>query len=143
MFDLDKAADLLERHEGRRRYAYRDTEGLLTIGIGFNLDDVGLYDVEMDFILRNRIRLMYVELMRVKPLIKSLTETRQIVLVDMAYNMGITRLLGFKKFFAALAEADYTRAAAEMLDSKWAGQVGVRAIRLSKMMGTGKWAESV
>lgn len=142
MLDIEKLADLLERHEGRRRWAYRDSEGYLTIGIGFNLDSDGLYDEEMDFILRNRIKLKYGDLARVRPLVRNLCETRQIVLVDMAYNMGVRKLLGFKRMWLALYANDFEEAAVEMLDSVWADQVKGRAVRLSNMMRTGRWEES-
>jgi lysozyme len=141
MINLDKMADLLERHEGRRRYPYRDSVGLLTIGIGFNLDEVGLYDEEMDFIVQNRIRKTFYEVWKNIPQSRVLCNTRMSVLVDMAYNMGIHRLLGFKKMFLAIMAGDFDTAAAEMLDSKWATQVGGRAIRLANMMRTGLWED--
>jgi lysozyme len=142
MYCIERMADLLERHEGRRRWAYRDSEGYLTIGIGFNLDGEGLYDVEMDFILRNRIKLATIEIESAFPQFARLNAVRQIVLVDMTYNMGLTKLLGFQRMFIALDAQDYDAAAAEMLDSLWATQVGGRAIRLSNMMRTGRWEES-
>jgi len=55
----------------------------------------------------------------------------------MAYNLGIAGLNKFRKMWAAIDVADYATAAEEMLDSKWAKQVGVRAIRLSRRMRTG------
>lgn len=143
MIDIDKVADLLERHEGRMRFPYRDSMGLLTIGIGFNLDDEGLYPEEMDFILHNRIGKVERWLWSHIPEFCSLNGVRQAVLVDMAFNMGTSRLMGFVLMFIAISAKDYEDAAAEMLDSRWAVQVGGRAIRLSNMMRTGRWAESV
>jgi|TARA_R100001594_G_scaffold102260_1_gene136857 lysozyme len=59
-----------------------------------------------------------------------LCEDHQRVLANMAFNLGINRLLNFKKFLAALQEHDFETAAVEMMDSKWATQVGPRATRL-------------
>lgn len=143
MIDIERAADLLELHEGNERFPYRCTAGKLTIGIGFNLDDVGLYPEEIEFILRNRIRRTEAKLQRVVPAYRGLSMVRKIVLVDMAYNLGTPRFLKFEKMLAALELRDYTLAAAEMLDSKWARKdVGARAVRLAEMMRTGEWPES-
>ena len=54
----------------------------------------------------------------------------QEVLVNMMFNMGRGRLGGFKKFIAAINESDWNKASIEMMDSRWATQVGNRAIRL-------------
>ena len=143
MIDIERAADLLELHEGNERFPYRCTAGKLTIGIGFNLDDTGLYPEEIEFILRNRIRRTEAKLQRVVPAYRHLSMVRKIVLVDMAYNLGTSRFLKFEKMLAALELRDYKLAAAEMLDSKWARKdVGARAVRLAEMMRTGEWPES-
>ena len=52
----------------------------------------------------------------------------------MYVNLGPSGLLGFKKMHKALANKDYITASAEMLDSRWATQVGNRAIELSKII---------
>ena len=68
-----------------------------------------------------------------------LNEARQFVLTDMAFNMGISRLMTFKKMFAALAKGEYSTAAREMLASKWAAQVGHRAKILCEIMKSGEY----
>jgi len=60
--------------------------------------------------------------------------------MDMAFNMGVPRLCKFKKMWAAIYAGDYNTAAIEMLDSRWATQVGTRAIKLSKAMEEGKFS---
>lgn len=65
---------------------------------------------------------------------------RQRVLVNMAFNLGMTGLLGFKTTLLAMEQGRYEDAA-RMLRSRWAGQVGVRAERLSEMMRTGHTQE--
>ena len=57
----------------------------------------------------------------------------------MAFNLGVGGLLAFTKMFAALQERDWDRAAAEMLDSRWARQVGDRAVRLAQQMTSNAW----
>ena len=138
-----KLQDLLRLHEGVKRFPYRCTAGKLTIGVGFNLDDVGLYPEEIDFILDNRIRRTEEEVERVFPWYNELDEVRQAVIVDMAYNMGIATLQQFKRTLGSVRDGDYVRAAAQMLQSKWARQVKNRAIRLSIMMETGEWPKEV
>ena len=65
---------------------------------------------------------------------RHLNDTRKMVLIDMCFNLGMPRLKKFKRMIAAMERIDYTNAAAEMLDSRWARQVGNRAIELADMM---------
>lgn len=132
---------LLTLHEGVRRFPYRDTVGKLTIGVGFNLDDVGLYPEEIDFILQNRIERTEEEVERIFPWYNELDDVRKAVIVDMAYNMGMATLQQFKRTLGSVRDGEYVRAAAQMLQSKWARQVKGRAVRLSIMMETGEWPE--
>lgn len=139
-----KISKLLEFHEGRRRFPYRDTVGKLTIGVGFNLDDVGLYDNEIDFILWNRLEQTVIILQRILPFFNELDEVRQAVLIDMCYNLGPEPFDGdgFKDwpiFVRQLQDGDFKAAAENMRKTKWASQVKGRAVRLSNMMETGQW----
>lgn len=141
MEDTTRLRALLVLHEGNKRFPYRCTAGKLTIGIGFNLDDVGLYPEEVEFIFNNRIRRVEEDLERVFPWYHELDEVRQAVVLDMAYNMGLKTLLTFKRTMGSIRDGNYKLAAAQMLESLWAKQVGARAERLSRMMETGKWPE--
>lgn len=132
--------DQLKLHEGHRNHLYKDTAGKLTIGVGHNIEDKGLSDAVIALILQEDIAEAVSELDRVFPQWRDLNEPRQQVLIDMMFNLGAPKLLTFHKFMAALLEQDYAKAADEMLDSKWADQVGSRAIRLSEMMRTGEHA---
>tara|TARA_R110002153_G_scaffold65465_3_gene175030 strand:- start:910 stop:1326 length:417 start_codon:yes stop_codon:yes gene_type:complete len=127
----------LRKHEGVEHKPYTDTVGKLTIGVGRNLDDRGLSDHEIDFLLQNDIQLVEEELDQWWPHWRSLNQTRQLVVADMMFNMGRPRLSQFKMFLAALQAANYEMASTEMLDSKWAGQVKGRATTLADMMSTG------
>lgn len=127
----------LERDEGKRNKPYRDTVGKLTIGIGRNLDDRGLTDDEIYYILRTDIDLVEGQLDKHLPWWRDLSDARQRVLLNMSFNLGIAGLLGFKNTLAMIKEGKYTAASAAMLLSKWAKQVGSRALRLARMMKDG------
>jgi len=131
--------DMLILHEGKRHHVYECSSGKLTIGVGRNLEDLGLTDGEIDFLLRNDLMRVQAELLQSVPCFRRLSETRQDVLIDMCFNLGISRLMQFQKMLTALEIGDYMEAAAEMLDSRWAKQVGIRAVRLAKMMATDEW----
>jgi lysozyme len=124
----------LIRHEGLRLRPYIDTVGKTTIGVGRNLDDRGISESEALFLLDNDIDMSIDELRARFEWFDELSEVRQRVLVDMAFNLGITKLLGFKRTLAAIKRGDYVAAAAGMMASKWATQVKRRAHRLAAMM---------
>lgn len=140
---MDKLRKMLELHEGVERFPYRCTAGKLTIGVGFNLDDVGLYPEEIAFILDNRINLIRTKLREALPWFDTLDEVRQSVLLDMAYNLGHQGLLKFKRTLGSIERGEYVLASEQMLESLWARQVKGRAVRLSKMMATGEWPKEV
>ncbi len=125
-------ADLM-RDEGLRLKPYRDSVGKLTIGYGRNLDDVGISEIESDILLDHDIRRAIADLDRSLPWWRGLPPPWQRGLANMAFNLGLPRLRGFKKMLAALEAGDGERAATEALDSKWAGQVGERAHRIAAL----------
>ena len=127
----------LIRDEGLRLRPYLDSVGKLTIGVGRNLDDVGISNAEALTMLANDVDLAIHELESRFTWFGDLSDARQRVLVNMCFNLGITRLLGFRNMLAAVELGDYYKAAHEMLDSKWARQVGDRAKRLATMMEQG------
>ena len=123
----------LREEEGYKRFPYLDTEGILTIGYGRNLKDVGISPVEAEFLQRNSIRVAITEA-KSFPWFDDLSELRRAVIVDMLYNIGLPRFKSFKKMILAVINKDYRRTALEMLDSKWAKQVGDRADKLAYVM---------
>ena len=129
----DLRADLI-RDEGLRLKPYRDTVGKLTIGIGRNLDDVGISEHEAIAMLNSDIERTWADLDRIAPWWQGLDDVRKRVLLNMAFNLGIGGLAKFKNTLAAVKEGRYADAADEMLASKWANQVGDRATRLAAMM---------
>lgn len=127
----------LRRDEGVRSHPYMDTVGKLTIGVGRNLDDVGLSDDEIDYLLANDIKRASKGLLKALPWVSSLDPVRRRVLVNMAFNLGVQGLLGFKNTLRMIEHGNYEGAAEGMLNSKWARQVGKRSLRLAKAMRTG------
>lgn len=132
------AAELIKKHEGLRLLPYKCTAGKLTIGYGRNLEDNGISQYEAEEMLNNDIQRCYSQLVKLHCWNK-LDEVRQAVLLDMCYNLGIVRLKNFKKMLGALEVGAYNRAAAEMLNSKWAAQVKSRATELAKIMQKGAY----
>lgn len=128
---------MLEQDEGLRLKPYRDTVGKLTIGIGRNLDDMGITTEEARYLLENDVGRAEAELDRNIPWWRELSENRRHVLVSLVFNMGWPKLSGFVKFLAALKRNDWAGAAAEMKDSRWYSQVKGRGERLAKMMEVG------
>lgn len=131
--------DQIKRHEGYRETVYYDSVGVPTVGYGHALLEGSrvpaiVADIlfEQDFndavkdytILTNRWGL-------------DLNPVRRCVIIDMLFNLGMARLAKFQKFLGALQEKNYDKAADEMLDSKWATQVGKRADELAKKMREG------
>lgn len=132
----------LRREEGEVLYAYQDHLGYWTIGVGILIDKRkggGLRQEESDFILRNRIKLKRAEVYKALPWVEKLNEPRQAVLIEMAFQMGLDGLLGFKNTLAMIKAGDYEGGGRGMLNSLWAKQTPARAKRMSEQMITGEW----
>lgn len=121
----------LERDEGVRLKPYLDTVGKTTIGIGRNLTDNGITAAEAKMLLQNDLFRVANELDRVAPWWREMSQVRQNALVNMAFNLGLPRLLTFKKMMLALENGNFETAWAEAMGSKWAAQVGERANRIA------------
>src|SRR3990167_2961161 len=112
----------LERDEGRSSTLYYDSLQIPTIGIGRNLKR-GLSADEIDYLFANDYRNHQQELLEVLPWSKDLDEARFGALLNMAFNMGVPKLLGFKNMLMAIAEARWGDAAQHALNSVWSSQV--------------------
>lgn len=130
---------MLREHEGLRLEPYRCTAGKLTIGYGRNLDDVGITKQEAEYMLNNDVISVAGRLEEALPYWDTLSPVRKAVLVDMGFNLGVPGLLKFKKTLEAVENREWEKAGEEMLNSRWATQVGTRAKRLKYMMVTGEW----
>lgn len=133
-----KLKGLLIKHESFRQFPYTDITGHLTVGIGRNLSDRGISSNEAFYLLDEDIIYFSGKLNHFLKFFPKLDENRQIALIDMCFNLGIQGFLNFTKMILALEAHDYKRAADEMLDSKWAEQVGERAQCLANIIRTGE-----
>ena len=127
-------------HEGIVLHAYEDTEGYLTIGCGRMIDQRrfgGISLGEALILLRNDIADI-TERLQEYGWYRELDLIRQKVIIDMAFNLGLSGLLSFKNMVQALNCYDYDTAADEMVNSRWYEQVGQRGRRLVEMMRTGE-----
>ena len=131
--DLVALAAQLEAHEGLRLKPYKDSVGKLTIGVGRNLDDVGISEAEARVMLWNDMQRTLSDC-RGFAWFDRLTAARKMVVADMVFNLGLAKFRGFKRMIAAMEAGDYEAAVAEMAASRWAHQVGRRAHRLMDMM---------
>lgn len=129
--DVDALAAALIADEGLRLHAYRDTAGKLTIGIGHNLDELGITEAEARAILADDIARICADLDRSLPWWRGLGEARQEALAEMAFNLGPGGLLAFHNTLSALQDGRFEDAAREALNSRWAVQVGARAQRIA------------
>jgi len=128
--------EMIKRHEGCRPYIYADSLGYLTGGYGHA------------FLPGSKISYAVAELLfdedyqravdDYNKLELNLGPVRRAVVIDMLFNLGLTKFSGFKKMIAALRDGNYFKASDEMLDSLWARQVRSRAFRLASMMLTGE-----
>lgn len=130
--------DQIVRHEGLRLKPYKDSVGILTIGVGRNLEDVGISESEAMLMLEADIQRATAELVRAFPWVASLDDARRNAMINMSFNLGIGRLRGFAKMLDAMKAGDWEQAANHALDSKWATQVGRRSQELADQIRTGK-----
>lgn len=125
-------ADLV-RDEGLRLKPYKDTVGKTTIGVGRNLDDIGISEREAMALLDGDLEWVTSDLDRNAPWWRRMPEPAQRALANMTFNLGWSRLSGFRNMLLALQEGAYDTAAEQALDSKWAKQVGARADRIAAL----------
>jgi len=133
---LTVAAPIIRENEGVRSKPYEDTVGVLTIGIGRNLEK-GLSADEIEYLFRNDLEEALSEAERFK-YFSGLNIARQFAILDMSFQLGFARLNGFKKMHAAMTAGDYYAAADECLDSKYARQVPRRAAKVAQCIRTGR-----
>jgi lysozyme len=149
MSDFARLREQLRQAEGIRFTVYDDANGKPikagsvvvgnpTIGIGRELSMRGLTEEEIAYLLDNDLADVLKDAAKFRWFDK-LDSVRQNVVLEMLFNLGLTRFLGFKKFIGYMSEQRFTHAAEEMRDSRWYRQVGKRAERLRQMVITGQW----
>lgn len=132
--------------EGVRYSPYNDTMGIQTVGVGHNLKAKPLPDVvwtypltdeQVNSLLSDDLQSVFNDLDRNLPWWTDLNDVRQRVLANMCFNLGITKLLGFRNTLVFMRQGNWDQAANGMLNSAWATQVKGRAQRLADMMRKG------
>ena len=140
--NMKELIEMLKRHEGVETHAYECSEGKVTIGCGRNIDQrggLGLSDDEIQYLLENDIERVIKELAEEYGWFNSLDDVRKDAMINLSFNLGKTRLKGFKRALSAMERGDYKDAATEFLDSKWAKQVGGRALEVTDLIRTGEY----
>lgn len=144
--NLELLISELRRDEGVRNTPYKDSVGIQSTGVGHNLQasplptgwTYPLTDDQVNQLLMSDLANVFSDLNRDLPWWTDLNDVRQRVIANMMFNLGSNRLLGFKNTLAAMRQGRYDDAAAGMLNSAWASQVGARAQRLAQMMRSGE-----
>lgn len=139
-FAVSLAADLVKNNEGLQLKPYKCTSGKRTIGYGRNLDDKGITEFEANWMLEFDLEQCIQDLRRNFPFFQSLTDARKAVLIDMRLQMGGKGFRSFKRMLAAVARGDYSDAAHELLDSKYAIQTPARAENNAHILRTGEFS---
>ena len=136
---MKRLINQLKRDEGFRNKPYFCTAGKLTIGYGRNLDDKGISEDEAEIMLVNDLRSARTDCELVFPNFDCYVKARQYALINMMFNLGLSRFLGFKKMIRAIKEDNWVEASVQALDSQWAEQVGSRAERIALALKTGEF----
>ena len=140
-----------EFEEGKKLKAYKDSLGILSIGIGHNLrarPKIGDWKIpstitedECSVIFNQDVQDTIEALAEGYPRIKFLDPARRDAVIQMAFQLGVAGVLAFHNMFIALDKGDWRIASKEALDSKWAKQTPARAKRVAKQILTGIYYE--
>lgn len=136
MITLEKLTDEVKNDEGFVARPYHCSAGFQTIGYGWNLESTPISEKAATAILQEQL-IDCIEQCANLPWFGPLSDARQRVIVNMTFNLGFAGMLKFKNMIEAIQYGNFNDAAAEMLDSRWARQVGARADRLAEMMREG------
>lgn len=129
--------DHLTISEGRKNKPYTDTVGKLTIGVGWNLSDRGIPDNVIDLLLDISAKEASEIAHRLFPELNNYSPNRQKALIEMIFNLGESRFKKFILLIANVRKGDWVAASDAALNSKWASQVGQRAIRIANALKIG------
>jgi lysozyme len=136
---MNKLIEQLKIHEGFRSNVYTCSGGKKTVGYGRNLQDIGISEEEAEMLLKNDIYEATNQLLNAFPWMATFSDVRISAMINFTFNVGIGTVKTFTKSIDALKKEDYNLAADMMLDSRWANQVGDRAIQITEQIRTGKW----
>ncbi len=137
-----KLRKILIGHEGIKNFPYIDKSGKITIGVGRSLTDRGISSAEAVSLLDDDIDYFYNKLLCVLPWYCALDEARQVVLIDICFNIGLHAFMELKDFLDALEVRDYSLAVVEILTTKWGRQNPFRAQKLANIIKSGELPEA-
>ena len=132
--NITRLRNTLIRHEGLKLLPYKCTAGKLTLGVGRNIEDRGISKETAMQMLDEDIELCLNELIERLNYFETLPTEVQETLVNLCFNMGISRLMKFQLMLGAMEAGQYELAAKELLDSRYARQVGKRAEELAAIL---------
>ena len=136
--DYHKLKEEIIEQEGMVLHCYQDSLNKTTIGIGRLIQEPGgISEEEALYLMQNDINKIEVTLDEKWPVWRDLPIECQYVIYDLCFNLGCTGFLAFRRTRKYIEDGEFEKAADELLDSKWARQVGRRAHTLSEMMRTG------
>ena len=141
---MSRFVEDLKRHEGVILHGYYDHLNYMTCGVGRCLEEgvgIGRTMEEAEYLLANDIARVREELTKTFEWFEDLNEPRQEAMINLNFNLGLTKLRGFKMALAAMAENDFDEAANQFMDSRWSGQVGQRAVEVTEQIRTGEYAD--
>ena len=138
---MEQLIEMLKRHEGVKSHVYKCSAGYESIGVGRNISKtgLGLSEDEVQYLLESDISRVIKELSSEYPWFNDLDDVRKDAMIDISFNLGATRLRGFKRALAAMDAADYKTASLEFLDSKWSRDVKGRSTELAYMIEMGEY----
>lgn len=138
----------IKQHEGLRLTVYDDATdqpivpgshviGHPTIGYGRALDVAGITASEAQMLYAHDLAAIAAQLDKQLPWWRQLNDVRQAALTEMAYQLGVAGLLGFRLMLRALKDGRYAAAEAQALASKWARQTPARAEDVARRLADG------
>ena len=137
---MNKLIEQLKIHEGFRSTVYTCSGGKKTCGYGRNLEDIGISEEEAEMLLKNDIYEATNQLLNAFPWMATFSDVRISAMINFTFNVGIGTVRKFSNTIEYLKNEDWEAAADEMMDSKWAEQVGDRAIQITEQIRTSRWA---
>ena len=126
---LQEIRNHIKISEGLSLMPYEDTHQLLTIGYGRCLDIRGISKDEAEYLFNNDIQIAIDDVKKIVNRFDDLPEQAKIVLIDLSFHLGMSKLLKFENFLDAIDARNFARAGEELKDSRWWHQVGTRATR--------------
>lgn len=135
--EFQKSVELAKKFEGLSLKAYRCPAGVLTIGFGRNIQENGISKEEAELLLRNDLNRVWQEALTLFPEMESWTPNRRLAIIDMMFNLGLTKFRKFVNTIKYIKSGNWDLAAQNASKSLWYTQVGKRSKQIVKMIKEG------